>query len=340
MEYKNIVVWQTAFLGDLILTTPLFHSIKNIFPNAKLSVIAKPFGKEVLKNNPYVDNLIIFDKKQISNWRLLKILKEYRFDLAISPHRSHRASYTLFLAGIKRRIGFDKAGFSFLYTDKVKHRFDGTHEIDRNLSLLKPLDKYKEYKLHKYPEIFLTEEEDNIYKSFNLKDKSYIVIASGSKWATKRWTVEGFSELINTLLKKDNTVVLFGSKEDLDYTNIILKNVGKSRNLINLVGKTDLRKSFSIIKHAKILISNDSAPVHMAVSFNVPVIDIYGPTVKEFGFYPYRNGIVVESKDVSCRPCGLHGHKSCPESHFKCMRNITVNEILEAIYNFQKDANI
>lgn len=332
MKYKNIVVWQTAFLGDLILTTPLFHSIKNIFPDAKLSVISKPFGKEVLKNNPYIDNLIIFDKKNISNWKLLKLLKKYRFDLAISPHRSHRASYTLFLAGIKRRIGFDRAGFSFLYTDTVKHRFDGTHEIDRNLSLLKPLNNYREDKLYKYPEIFLTEEEEKSYKKFKLDDKSYTVIASGSKWATKRWTVEGFSELINILLKSGETVVLFGSKEDIEYTNEILKNIDNEKNLINLVGKTDLRESFSIIKHAKILISNDSAPIHMAVSFNTPVVDIYGPTITEFGFYPYRNGIVVEFKNLSCRPCGLHGHKSCPEGHFKCMKSITANDILKAYY--------
>lgn len=139
----RIVLYQTAFLGDLILTTPLIESIKSIFPDSKLTVVAKPFGKSVLKNNPFVDDLIIFDKNKNSSFWLIKQLYK-KFDIAISPHRSHRASYILFFSRIPKRIGFDKAGFSFLYTDTLTHRFDGTHEIDRNLSLLKVLDGYDE----------------------------------------------------------------------------------------------------------------------------------------------------------------------------------------------------
>jgi heptosyltransferase-2 len=322
----KIVIYQTAFLGDLILTTPLIASIKSIYPESELHVIAKPFGKDVLKNNPYVDKLIIFDKKKDSTFNLIKNLRKEKYDIAISPHRSHRASYSLFLAGIPERIGFDKAGFSFLYTKKVKHRFDGTHEIDRNFELLKVLPEYNEEKLIKYPQLYLSEEEDNFYKKFGLKSKDYVLIAPGSKWATKRWTKKGFSNLINELYRKEN-IVLIGGKEDLDFTEEILKEVkGKP---LNLVGKTNLRESFSVIKHSKALISNDSAPVHMAVSFNVPVVDIYGPTVKDFGFYPYRNGVVVEV-DLECRPCGLHGHNECPIKTHECMEKITPKMVLEA----------
>jgi len=150
----KIVVWQTAFLGDLILSTPLFHSIKNIFPDSYLGVITKPFGKDVLKNNPYVDRVILYDKKKISNLQLIKNLRSEKFDIGISPHRSHRASYSLFLSGISFRVGFDRAGFSFLYTKTVPHRFDGTHEIDRNLSLLKVFKQ-----LHSYRSRFKMENE-------------------------------------------------------------------------------------------------------------------------------------------------------------------------------------
>ncbi len=323
---KKILLWQTAFLGDLILTTPLIASIKNIYPDSKLHVISKPFGKYVLKNNPYVDKLITFDKKKDSTIKLIKDLRKEKYDLAISPHRSHRASYSLFLSKIPERIGFDKAGFSFLYTKKAEHRFDGTHEIDRNFKLLKLLPEYNEGKLIKIPQLYLSKEENQFYKKFGLKDKNYVLIAPGSKWATKRWTKKGFVNLINELYKKEN-IVLIGGKEDLDFTEEILKDV-KNKPL-NLVGKTNLRESFSVIKHAKALISNDSAPVHMAVSFNVPVVDIYGPTVKNFGFYPYINGIVVEV-DLNCRPCGLHGHNECPIKTHECMKKITAEMVLEA----------
>lgn len=325
----KIVVWQTAFLGDLILTTPLFRSIKNLFPESKLTVITKPFGKDVLKNNPNIDKLIIYDKKKSSNLQLIKTLRSEKFDIAVSPHRSHRASYSLFLSGIPFRVGFDRAGFSFLYTKTVPHRFDGTHEIDRNLSLLKVFKEYDESKIHRFPEIFLDKEEDGYYTKLGLKSKNYILIAPGSKWKTKRWTVRGFSDLIDTLLKKGEKVVVFGGKEDTDFAQEIIR--GKM-GVINIVGKTSLRESFSLVKHAKALISNDSAPVHMAVSFNTPVVDIYGPTITDFGFYPYRNGVVVEVKGLKCRPCGLHGHNRCPTGTFECMEKISAEMVINALY--------
>jgi len=325
----KIVVWQTAFLGDLILTTPLIASLKNIYKESKIYLISKPFGKDVFKNNPYLDKLIIFDKNKQSTLNLIKTLYKEKFDIAISPHRSHRASYSLFLARIPKRIGFDKAGFSFLYTDKAIHRFDGTHEIIRNLSLLKFLPEYDETKIIDIPQIFLDEEEEKYFTKFKLVEKDYIVIAPGSKWATKRWTAKGFAEVIDILSYEGQNIVLIGSKEDEEFTEEILKKV--KRNVINLVGKTTLRETFSIIKNAKLLISNDSAPVHMAVAFNTPVIDIYGPTITDFGFYPYRNGVVVEIKDLPCRPCGLHGSDKCPISTHECMEKLTPSMVIEKI---------
>ncbi len=327
---EKFVIWQTAFLGDLILTTPLIASLKKMYPDSQIDIITKPFGKEVLKENPHVNNIIIFDKRKNSNIKLIKKLRKERYSIAISPHRSHRASYSLFLSGTPERIGFDKAGFSFLYTKTVPHRFDGIHEIERNLSLLKTLDRYDENILEKYPEIFLREEEDNFYREYGLNDKDYIIIAPGSKWETKRWTKEGFSAVIDYLSKREN-VILIGGKEDIEFTSQILGNV--KTKPVNLVGKTSLRETFSIVKHAKALISNDSAPVHMAVAFNTPVVDIYGPTVKEFGFYPYRNGVVVEIDNISCRPCGLHGHKKCPIKTHECMEGIKPSMVIDALYS-------
>ncbi|NPA52524.1 MAG: lipopolysaccharide heptosyltransferase II [Aquificae bacterium] len=329
----KIIVWQTAFLGDLILTTPLFSSLKKLYPSAYLSVITKPFGKEVLKNNPDVDHLITFNKKTMSNWELIKSIKSQKYDLAISPHRSHRASYSLFLARIPERIGFDKGGFSFLYTKKVPHRFDGTHEIERNLKLLSVLPEYDSQKLEKIPKLPLDEREENSYKRFNLKDKDYIIIAPGSKWETKRWTAKGYGQVIDRLLQEGENIVTIGSPEDKEFTDKVLQYTKHKDSVKNLVGKTNLRETFSIIKHGKLLISNDSAPVHMAVAYGTPVVDIYGPTVTEFGFYPYRKGKVVEIKNLECRPCGLHGHRECPIGTHECMEKISPDLVLENVQN-------
>ncbi len=330
----KIVVWQTAFLGDLILTTPLLATLKNIYPEAKLSVIAKPFGKDVLKHNPNVDEIIVFDKRKDSTFSLIRKLKEKKFDLAVSPHRSHRAAYSLFLSRIPERIGFDKAGFSFLYTKKAKHTFDGVHEIDRNFRLLELLPDFSPEKVYRFSQLFLTEEEENFIKTVGLTSKNYIAVAPGSKWETKRWTREGFAEVIDRL-SKDTQVVLIGGAEDKGFTEEILSLTKTTP--INLVGKTSLRESFSVIRHAKALISNDSAPVHMAVAFNVPVVDIYGPTTTDLGFFPYRNGIVVEIKDLDCRPCGLHGHQTCPKKTHECMKLISPDMVLNSLNKILKE---
>ncbi len=330
----KILVWQTAFLGDLILTTPVVKSVKKIYPEAEVHLVSKTFGKDVFKNNPYLDKLIIFEKKRDSTLSLIKRLKKEKYEIALSPHRSHRASYVLFLSRIKKRVGFDRAGFSFLYTDRLPHRFDGTHEIRRNLSLLTKLDRYEEDKIESMPELFLSEKEDYLFRKTGFRSKDYITVAPGSKWETKRWTEEGFSKLIDILSDMGENVVIIGGKEDIEVSKRIVGNIKGKKNVKNFTGLTSLRESFSIIKHSKLLISNDSAPVHIAVSFNTPVVDIYGPTVREFGFYPYRNGTVVEAENVTCRPCGLHGHKKCPTGTFECMKNITAEKVLKAVKRY------
>lgn len=323
----KILLYQTAFLGDLILTTPLIQSIKETFPRSYLSVISKPFGRKVFRNNPYIDELIIFDKRRDSNIQLIKRIYK-KFDVAISPHRSHRASYTLFLARIPKRVGFDRGGLSFLYTDTLPHRFDGTHEIDRNLSLLTVFKEFSMEKTNRIPSLYLSEEEDNFYKNLGLEDKNYIVIAPGSKWKTKRWTAKGFFELSKEL-SKEFRVVFIGSTEDREFMEQIL-SFG-SLEVLDLIGKTDLRESFSLIKHSKLLISNDSSPVHVAVAFGTWVIDIYGPTVRDFGFYPYRNGVTIEADGLKCRPCGLHGHHICPLGTHECMERIDPKTVVKSI---------
>lgn len=327
----KILVWQTAFLGDLILTIPLIESLKTLYPKSQISLIAKAYAQEVFKHNPYLDQLFIYEKKKQSLYSLIKFLSKQNFDLAISPHPSHRASIVLFLAGIPVRVGFDRAGFSFLYTHKVKHRFDGTHEIERNLFLLKTLKEYRSDRVRKNPRLYLLPEEEDFILGYNISPKNYLVVAPGSKWPSKRWTKEGFYEVIRHFLGEGWPVVLIGGKEDRDFA----KSIGEFNSplFLNLVGKTTLRQSFALIKGAKVLLSNDSAPVHMAEALGTPSLALFGPTVKDFGFYPYKLGKVVEVP-LACRPCGLHGHKACPKKEHQCMRQITAAKVIAGLKNF------
>lgn len=321
----RVLVYQTAFLGDLILTSPLLKSIHKTFPESKVHLLLRRGFEDVFKGFEFVSPIPVSKPFPLS---LSKLVRELSPDIAISPHRSHRASLTLFLSRVPRRIGFDRAGFSFLYTDRVPHRFQrGLHEVERNLSLLKPLERELTVIYDREPELPVPEiEVEKVLKKFSLK-RPYVVVAPGSVWPTKAWLPEYYGEVIKHFSKKGFAVVIVGSKGDLPYCNKACEF--SDRGALNLCGKTSLREFFSLVKGAELVISNDSSPVHVAVSVKTPVVEIYGATVPDFGFYPYGKGEVVQLEGLQCRPCGIHGGKRCPEGHFRCMVDLKPEIVIE-----------
>ena len=321
----RVLVYQTAFLGDLILTSPLLKSIHKTFPESEIYLVLRRGFEDVFKGFEFIRPIPV---SKPSPFSLSRLIGELSPNIAISPHRSHRASLTLFLSRVPRRIGFDRAGFSFLYTDTVPHRFQkGLHEVERNLSLLKPLEGELTVLYDREPELPVSEVEvEKVLKKFSL-ERPYIVVAPGSVWPTKAWLPEYYGEVIKHFRRKGFTVVIVGSKGDLPYCNKAWEF--SDRGALNLCGKTTLREFFSLVKGAELVISNDSSPVHVAVSVKTPVVEIYGATVPDFGFYPYGKGEVVQLEGLQCRPCGIHGGKRCPEGHFRCMVDLKPELVIE-----------
>jgi heptosyltransferase-2 len=326
---NKVLIFQTAFLGDLILTSPLIKSVKKTFPEVEVHLVVRKGLEGVFEGFGYLDKIIPFDKKGF--WGFAKKLRKEGYSLVVSPHRSHRTSLILFLSQIPRRVGYDRAGFSFLYTDRVKHEFrKGLHEVERLLNLLKPLESQVSVVYDRKVELPL---EDGLYTKtlsrFSLQEKSYALIAPGSVWPTKAWLPEYFAEVGKHLLKRGLKVVLVGSKADEPYCSKVFEEM--EGRALNLCGKTSLKEFFALVKGARVLVSNDSSPVHAAAAFNTPVVEVYGATVPDFGFFPYGVGRVVEVEGLKCRPCGLHGGRSCPEGHFKCMVELSPQKVINAV---------
>jgi heptosyltransferase-2 len=147
-----------------------------------------------------------------------------------------------------------------------------------------------------------------------------VVIAPGTNWETKRYPEYYYAALINKLINDGIKIVLIGSNDDFELGLKIEKYIKGHNHLLNLIGKLKLKESISLINLSDLLICNDSAPTHMGVFTNTPVLTIYGSTIPEFGFYPFREfDRIVQIENLYCKPCGIHGHKRCPEKHFKCM---------------------
>lgn len=335
MDIRNILIVQTAFIGDVVLITPLLRAVKEGFPEAQIAALVVPTAGDLLRNHPHVDQVFLYDKKERERgiraflaWT--RTLKARTFDLTLVPHRSLRSALLVHRSGIPRRIGFDRSAASFLFTDVVTYRTD-LHEVDRNLELLHPLGIES---VHRRPELF-TDDEDRFAVEALLEAQGanasdpFIAIVPGSVWPTKRWLPERFGQVADRLVQQGFQVVFIGGPVDQPLCESIA--AGMRCPPIIAAGRWSLRQSAAFLGRCTVLLSNDSAPVHMAVAMGTCVVALFGPTVPAFGFAPYGPGHTVIQRDLACRPCSRHGGKRCPKGHFRCMKEISVEEVFHVL---------
>jgi heptosyltransferase-2 len=324
---KKIAVIQTAFPGDVILATPVFEALKDKDPEYHLAAIVRPESHSLLKDNPYLDEIIMFDKygKDKGVRGLLRVAGRLRnYDWAIIIQRFLRSALIAYLGKVKRRTGFDSSGFRFLYTEKIPYNED-KHEVQRCLELI-GITRKEKYR----PRIFITDETrkktDKLLSKYRIPGE-FVVVAPGSVWATKRYPRYG--RLVDLIKDRFGLkTVLLGGAYDIEISKSIAQ-LSHNRPF-DLTGKTDLLISADIISRSKIVIANDSAPSHIAAAMNTPVVAVFGPTVPSFGFAPYsQNSKVVDIGKLYCRPCTRHGSEKCPEGHFRCMLELAPESIIE-----------
>ena len=320
----KFLIIQTAFIGDVILATPVIEKIHDFFPDSKIDFLLKDGTQNILRNNPIVNNIIVWKKDNNKNRNLIKIIKLIRsvkYDYVINLQRYFSTGLICLLSNANQTIGFDKNPLSFLYSIKIKHKIKrGTHEIERNLSLITNLTDNKLIK----PKVYPSEEDFKLVA--DLTKKPYICIAPISLSYTKKLPANKWIKIIN---KINSRIYLIGAKDDFnECENIKIKC--KNNDVINLCGKLSLLQSAALIKEAMMNFVTDSAPLHLASAMNAPTTSIFCSTTPTFGFGPLSEDakIVEIQEELDCRPCGLHGLVKCPEKHFKCANNILIEDIV------------
>lgn len=328
---QRLLIIQTAFLGDAILTTPLIRGLKEIFPQTGIDILAIPETQAVFQNNPHLDRVYLFDKRRKSNKypALIKVVRQLRgtqYDAAISVQGSLTSSLIMLLAGIPVRIGFDNQK---LITHPVLPD-RSQHATRRHLSLLQP---FSDRTYSAQTEVFWSAQDEQLarrqLKAINPKGQTLIGLAPGSIWKTKRWPKENFIALIKRLQNHPLSFFLIGGPSDRDLCSEIEQTAGG--NLINTAGRLPVPASAALISKLNLLVTNDSAPLHLANAVKTDVLAIFGPTVRDFGFYPFRENDQIAEIDLYCRPCGKHGGNRCPEKHFRCMLEISPERVAEMI---------
>lgn len=337
LETLTDLVWiQTGFIGDIILTTGAMARAKKLFPHVHHHLVTTKTGKLILEKGFPLSSLHVFDKSSGMSgiWTAAKAVRDHLGlgAVTLQPHLSTRSS--LLAAAIGNPvITFHEASLGFLASRRVP-RVAVFHEADRNAVLLEGLGVSRELLLDVRPTLEILALPQSGALSALKAPKKWIGVAPGSIWGTKRWPVEKFSALVLKLLShSDVGVALIGGKDEQDLCQIIFEDAKNSagERLVNLAGQTSLDDLRALFPALKLVVSNDSSPVHYGSAYNIPTVEIYGPTIPAFGFGPLADkSSIVETKGLDCRPCGNHGPQKCPLGHFLCMKQIDVERVYEA----------
>ena len=334
---KQILVIKLDRIGDIVMTTPIFRALKEKWRDARISVLVNPVNESVIINNPFIDNILVYErgghhKCLIKRIAFLKSIREKMFDIVIDPYLDYELSTAIItrFVGSKYRLGFEYAGKEILYNvicpSKVFPSFTETkHLIDYYVNLIKCLGV--EVKAEQ-PEIFLTPDEKGKARSL-LEDKginrerSIIGIHPGGHYETQRWPIERFAAVSDNLITNYSAeVILFVGPGE---SHLISEFRDHAVNTPAILDKLNQREFMSVLSCCNLFLCNNSGPLHIATALNIPTVSTMGPTIP-FHWWPRGKNHVVLKKEIDCSPCkkGICATR-------ECMLLITVNDFMDAV---------
>jgi heptosyltransferase-2 len=321
------LVVQTSFLGDTVLTTPLLAQLANRGP---VDVVTTPAAAALLANHPAVRTLVVYDKRGVDRgllglWRISRRLRAAAYDVAFLAQGSWRSAALVLLARIPNRVGFSTSAGRLLYTKRVAYR-DDLHHAARLLMLARPNGREPtaaELRPSLAPGSAERDAVDAFLRAGGVRDGERLVaLAPGSVWATKRWPY--YPELA-ALLADAARIVVVGGAEDAALAQGIVAAVPGA---LDATGRLSLLASAELVRRSAVLVTNDSAPMHLASAAGTPTVAIFGPTVPDFGYGPLAPlASAVGHDTLPCRPCDRHGPRRCPLGHHRCMRDLLPSDV-------------
>lgn len=328
-------------MGDVALTTHLPRLLKRKYPEAAIDFATSAPYEEILKYNPQIRKLFLYDKSipmPQNRLNLEKYLSDSikKYDLIIDMQNNLRSKHLssglgdsmafspkyrlnkLAMVFLKNRQGFAVPGIphTHMRTAGIDKEYDDGHGLEIRLPGEAASAEYKPFK-----------------KKYEGRIIERIAIAPGAKHETKKWPVEHFIELSKKIINKTGAeIILIGGKDDIIEAGAIKKSLGF--NADDCTGAPSILETLDILDSCDMLITNDSGPAHLAAARKTPLMTIFGSTVPEFGFMPFRVPQAMAQVPLSCRPCTHIGRKKCPKGHFNCMKSITADNVFDNFVDF------
>jgi len=326
----RVLVIRLSALGDILLTTPVLRLLRAHCPGARLDFLTRATYEDLLGANPCVDRVLLFDPRQGLR-QTLHALRQTRYDLVVDLHRTLRSR--LLCRGLlaQRRLTYAKRS--------VRRAFL-VHLGWNTLRAVTPVPELYAAPLRRVGitaplpplEMHLTPTSQDTMRTYvrqalpHSVGQPLLAVAPGARWPTKRWPVERFAAVAQGLAQAQRAaVVVLGGAEDVALAQELCRRLRVPA--LDSTGKLSLMHTAALLQQCRLLLSNDSGLMHMATALQVPVVAIFGPTVQEFGFYPFQARAQVISTDLPCRPCSTKGSARCPRGHHQCMHQVTVAQV-------------
>jgi heptosyltransferase-2 len=324
----NFLIIQTAFIGDVILATPIVEKLRRFYPDARIDMLVRKGNESLLAGHPHLHRVWVWDKNRGKYRRMLQLiarLRQQRYDCIVNCQRFAASGIITLASGARQTVGFDKNPCAPWFTKKVPHIVDGRHEVVRNLQLIEHLTDAPS---PERPRLYPSEQDRASAKALTQSSDNYICIAPTSVWFTKQLPAHKWVGLIQTI-PQDTPIYLLGAPGDREACADIQQQSGHP-GVHNAAGALPLLASAALMEGARMNYVNDSAPMHLASAVNAPVRAVFCSTSPSFGFSPLSDqSSIIEAKNpLSCRPCGLHGHNACPKKHFHCAENIDIKHFI------------
>jgi len=321
LKTKFLII-RFSSIGDIVLTSPVVRCLKTQYPGAEVHFLTKKRNADLLQANPYIDKIQLYDG---SIFHLISDLKAEKYDYIIDLHNNLRSMEVKF--GLNAQsYSFNKLNFrKLLFTRFGINTMPDKHIVDRAMETLRSFNIVNDGKGLDYfipdGDEFPQEELPENFRS------GYIALVLAGTYTTKKMPVAKYRNLI--FGSNVPFVLLGGKSERLLASEILDWNTG---NVVDFTGKLRINQSASLVKKARLVISNDTGLMHIAAAFCKKILSVWGNTSPEFGMYPYLPGEgseMIEVKGLACRPCSKLGYRKCPKKHFRCMNDIQEDMIID-----------
>ncbi|MFA6456439.1 MAG: glycosyltransferase family 9 protein [Bacteroidota bacterium] len=334
---KKILLVRTDRIGDVVLSLPMLPLIKKKFPNASITVMVRPYTKELVERHSLVDEIILWDES-LSVAHYVSLLRAKEFDIAILPYPRFNLSLIIFLAGIPLRVGTGYRWYSFLFNKRIfEHRKDAKrHEVEYNINLLSTIGIFPDVE-PQFEFSISAESERNVNSVLSADGVSnFAVLHAGSGGSARDWSIKHFAQLGDVLQSQlQLQVVLTGGSNELQLTTSLAAMMNHPP--LNYTGKFSLQELGALFKKARVFVSNSTGPLHIAAMVGTPVVAFYPPILQ---CSPARWGPYTDKKKVfaadntQCTLC-----KGTPCRSNVCMEQITVEQVVLGIRGLLNEKN-